>query len=117
MTTYSRSDLAVRVLRDLGLVAAEEPPSADDQTFAEETVASVYAELAMRGISLPDGSDQALPHAFLVCVSKRIGIDVASAFGLISVSDAELAKPVAERALRVLSAKPPTGQTAPADYY
>lgn len=109
--------MAERVLRDLGLVAAEESPSADDLAFAEETVASVYAELAARGISLPDGSDEALPQAHLVCVSKRIGLDVATAFGLISVADAELAKPVTERALRVLAARRPTGQIAPATYF
>lgn len=117
MTTYSRTDLALRVLRDLGLVAAEETPSQDDQTFAEETVASVYAELAARNISLPNGSDEALPQEHLVCVSKRIGLDVATAFGLISVSDAEMAKPVAERTLRELAMRRPTGQTAPADYF
>lgn len=117
MTTFSRSDLAVRVLRDLGLVAAEETPSADDQTFAEETVESVYAELAAVGISLPDGSDQALPEKHLVCVSKRIGLDVGPAFGLFSIADAEVAKPVAEQRLRALSAKPPTGQTIPVDFF
>ena len=30
MTTYSQSDLATRVLRDLGLIGAEEVPSAAD---------------------------------------------------------------------------------------
>lgn len=109
--------MAVRVLRDLGLVAAEETPSADDQTFTEETVESVYAELAAVGISLPDGNDQALPEKHLVCLAKRIGLDVAPAFGLISISDAELAKPVAERRLRALAMRPATGQVAPADYF
>lgn len=117
MTTFSRSDLATRVLRDLGLVAAEETPPADDQTFAEETVQSVYAELAAVGISLPDGNDQALPEKHLVCVSKRIGLDVGTAFGLFSVADAEVAKPIAEQRLRALAAKPPTGQVAPSDYF
>jgi hypothetical protein len=31
MTTYIQSDLATRVLRDLGLISAEEVPSAADQ--------------------------------------------------------------------------------------
>lgn len=117
MPTYSRSDLALRVLRDLGLVAAEETPSADDLSFSEETIASVYAELAAVGITLPNGSDEALPQEHLVCVSKRIGLDVATGFGLISTADAELAKPVAERRLRQLAARRPTGQIAPATYY
>jgi len=117
MTVYSRADLAARVLRDLGLVAAEESPSADDLAFAEETISSVYGELAMRGIALPNGSDAALPGEFLVAVSKRIALDVATAFGLISVSDAELAKPVTERALREMAMRRPTGQSVPVDYF
>ena len=117
MTTYSRTDLATRVLRDLGLIAAEESPSADDLAFSEETVQSVYAELAAIGITLPDGSDEVLPHEHLVCVSKRIGLDVATGFGLISVSEAELAKPVAERRLRALAMRRPTGQIAPNEYF
>lgn len=117
MTTYSQSDLATRVLRDLGLVASDEDPSADDLSFAEETVGSVYAELALRGISLPNGSDTALPAEYLVCVSKRIGLDVGPAFGLFSMADAETAKPIVERTLRALAAKPPTGSRAEAEYF
>ncbi len=116
MTTFSRTDLATRVLRDLGLIAAEESPSADDLAFAEETVESVYAELALRGISLPNGSDQALPDQHLVCVARRIALDVAPAFGLISVADSELAKPAAEKALRELAMRRPTGQLVPAEF-
>jgi hypothetical protein len=35
MTTYSQSDLATRVLRDLGLIGAEEVPSATDLDLRE----------------------------------------------------------------------------------
>lgn len=117
MTVYSSVDLATRILRDLGLIAAEESPSADDLAYVQETSGSVFSELTLRGITLPNGSDQALPQEFLVCLSKRIGIDVATGFGLISVADAELAKPVTERALRELSMRRPTGQAIPYDYF
>ncbi len=36
MTTYSQSDLATRVLRDLGLIGAEEVPSAADLQWSAE---------------------------------------------------------------------------------
>lgn len=117
MTIYSKADLGVRVLRDLGLVAAEETPSADDQTFAEETIGSVFAELTERSIPLPNGSDSAVPQAYLVCLSKRIGLDLAPSFGLLSLADAEVAKPVAERALRELAMRRPTGQAIPVDHF
>lgn len=117
MTTYTRADIATRALRDLGLVASDEAPSADDQVYAEETIASVYAEMAARGISLPNGSDEALPLELLAIVTRRVALDIAPAFGLASIADSEAAKPVLERNLREIAAKPPSGAVADAEYF
>lgn len=117
MTTYSRSELATRVLKDLGLVDARETPDADDLEWAEETVASVTAQLATEGVTIANGSDEALPLEYLVQLSKRIGLDVGPSFGLFSIAEAEAAKPIANAALRRMNAKPATGSIAEATYY
>lgn len=117
MTTYTRADMAERVLRDLGLVAAEEPVSAADLSFVEETIESVFGELSLVGIFLPNASEDSIPHEIYAALSKRIGLDVAPAFGLVDAAQAEIAKPIAERRLRELSMAPATGAVAEATYF
>lgn len=115
--TYSRADLAERVLKDLGLVDARDPVDADDQAWAEETVASVTAQLASEGVFVWNGSDEALPLEYLVPLSKRIGLDVGPSFGLFSIAEAELAKEAANRTLRRMNAKRPTGSVVAVEYF
>lgn len=109
MTVFSRSDLATRVLKDLGITNASETPTADDLSWAAETIASVTAQLATEGIHIWNGSDQALPESYLVPLSKRICLDVGPSFGLYTIAEAETAKPIANATLRRMNAKPPTG--------
>lgn len=117
MTTYSRSDLATRVLKDLGLCDARETPEADDTAWVEETIGSVAAQLAVEGIVIWNGSDQAVPLEYFVALSKRIGLDVGPSFGLFTMADAELAKPVANATLRRMNAKQPTGSRLEVEYF
>jgi len=117
MTTYSRSDLATRVLRDLALVYATEVPSAADLEWAEETVSSVVAQLSVEGIRVWNGSDQSVPQEYLVPLSKRIGLDIGPSFGLFSIAEAEQAKPMANAALRRMGMVQPTGEVAQAEYF
>lgn len=117
MTTYTRADLAARVLRDLGLYAPEESIDGNDQEWAEETIASVTAQLAAEGITIWNGSDEALPLEYLVCLSKRIGLDIGPSFGLFSVAESEAAKPVANATLRRLAASLPTGSVLETEYF
>lgn len=117
MTTYTKSDLATRVLKDLGLVGADETPSADDLSWAEETIGAVVAQLASEGIFIMGGSDETVPQEYLVPLSKRIGLDIGPSFGLFSIADAEQAKPSANTTLRRMAAKPATGSVVEVDYY
>lgn len=117
MTTYSRSDLATRVLRDLGLVGADETPSSADQSWAEETVASEVALLTAKGIPIWNGSDEAVPLEYLTLLSRRIGLAVGPSFGLIDLGTATQAMPLVEMDLRRLAAKQPTGSVAEAQYF
>lgn len=103
MTTYSQSDLATRVLKDLGLVAAEEIPSAADLDWAMETVSSEVAMLGSIGLPIWDGSDMAVPLEYLTPLSRRIGLAVAPSFGLMDQPNAEAAMREAERYLTLMA--------------
>lgn len=104
MTTFSLSDLGTRVLKDLGLVAAEETPSADDQAWSEETVSSEVQMLSGIGLPIWNGSEMAVPQEYLTILSRRIGLAVAPSFGLMDMASAQLAMREAERYLTILAA-------------
>ena len=103
MTTFSQTDLATRVLRDLGLVESEETPSDVDIAFALETISSETASMGVRGVPIMNGSDESIPLEYLTALSRRIGLAVAPAFGLITIADAARAIPEAESLLSELS--------------
>jgi hypothetical protein len=109
MTTYSRADLATRVLKDLGLISAEETPSAVDLEWSGETIDSVVPMLAALGLPIWNGSEMAVPQEYLVPLSGRIGLSVAPSFGLMSPAEAMLATREAERNL-TLMANPRAGR-------
>lgn len=104
MTTYSRSDLAVRVLKDLGLIGSEETPSAADLEWAEETVSSEVAMLSVIGLPIWNGSDMAVPLEYLTPLSRRVALAVAPSYGLMDQAAAQLAMREAERYLAVMAA-------------
>lgn len=117
MTTYTTNEMATRVLKDLGLIAAEEEPSAADLSFAVETVQSEVTMLNAKGIPVWNGSDVEVPQEYLTALSRRIGLAVGPSFGLMSIAEAEQAMPLAEANLRVLGMTPGTGATMEAEYF
>ena len=104
MTTYSRSDLATRVLRDLGLIASDEDPSPDDLAWAEVTVSFEVGLLNNIGLPIWNGSEMAVPESYLTTLSRRIGLAVAPSFGLMDMATAQLAMREAERYLTIMAA-------------
>jgi len=116
MTTYSLSDMATRVLKDQGLIAAEEVPSATDLEWAEETVSAEIAMLAALGMPIWNGSAIAVPQEYLTPLSRRIGLAFAPSFGLMTVAQAEAAMPLAETNLRRMATIPATGEILQVDY-
>lgn len=104
MTTYTLSDLATRVLKDLGIVGSEETPSDDDQAWAEETVSSEVQMLADIGLPIWNGSEMAVPQSYLTTLSRRIGLAVAPSYGLADLATAQMAMREAERSLAIMAA-------------
>jgi hypothetical protein len=104
MTTYTRAELATRVLKDLGLIGAEETPSAVDLAWAEETCSSETALLSAIGMPIWNGSDLAVPLEYLTPLSRRIGLAIAPSYGLADPASAQAAMRESERVLQILAA-------------
>jgi len=104
MTTYSQTDLATRMLKDLSLVAADEVPSATDLEWANETVSSEVAMLGSVGLPIWNGNEMAVPQEYLTILSRRCGLAVAPSFGLMTFTAAQEAMREAERYMTVMAA-------------
>lgn len=112
MTTYSQSDLATRVLLELGLINAEETPSATDLNWATEAVSSEVAMLASIGLPIWNGSDLSVPVEYLAPLARRVALAVAPSYGLMSLDAAQSAMNEAERYLTMM-ANPRNGIPSP----
>ena len=117
MTTFTKADLATRILRDAGLIGAEETPSAIDLLFAEETLSSEIELMEAKGIRIWNGSEIEVPNGYLTTLSRRIVLAIGPAFGLMSSAEATVAINAVERDLRTLSAVPATDAVVKSTYY
>lgn len=117
MTTYTGTQLATRVLKDLGLIGAEETPTAADQTWAEQTCQAEIGLLAAKGIPIWNGGDESIPHEYLTTLSRRIGLGLAPSFGLTDIATATLAMRAAEDDLRILGSVQATGKVLENEYF
>ena len=117
MTSYTITQLATRVLKDEGLIAAEETPSSVDLNWSIETCQSEIELLASKGIVIWDGSQFDIPQNYYTALSRRIGLALAPSFGLADVAAATQALPIAENDLRILGQKPATGEVQVAEYF
>lgn len=104
MTTYTDDQFATRVLKDLGLVAAEETPSYADLEWAKETAMSEILMLNALGIPIWNGSELDIPPEYLSTLSRRVGLAIAPSFGLTDLAAAQNAMRAAENALTILAA-------------
>lgn len=104
MTTYTQAQLATRMLRDLGLIGAEETPWASDLEWAEETVASEIQMLSTLGLPIWNGSEISIPEEYLTLISRRCGAAIAPSYGLMSQAEAIATMEAAERNLTILAA-------------
>jgi len=71
--------IATMALTELGVIAADETPSASDQALALDKVASVHAALDAQGLVWWDAT--AVPRAFVEEYTKLTGQAAASSFG------------------------------------
>jgi hypothetical protein len=102
--TYTENQFATRVLKDLGLIGAEETPSSADLAWAKETASSEIALLSATGIPIWDGSNIAIPLEYLSTLSRRVGLALTPSFGQTDMATAQNAMREAERPLAVMAA-------------
>lgn len=117
MTTYSKTELATRILRDAGLIGAEETPSAVDLEFAEETLSSEIDLMAATGINIWNGGEESVPNYYYTALSRRIVLAISPAFGLASAAEVEVGIDRVEKTLRKLSSVPGTDAVVKSDYF
>lgn len=103
MTTYTEDQFGVRLLKDLGLCAPDETPSAEDLDWAKETAASEINMLSSINLPIWNGSELAIPVEYLTVLSRRVGLAVAPSFGLVDPATAQLAMREAERYLTLMA--------------
>lgn len=104
MTTYTADEFGTRVLKDLGLIGAEETPTSADLEWAKETASSEIMMLSALNLPIWNGSDLAIPQEYLSTLSRRVALAVAPSFGLVDMATAQQAMREAERSLVVLAA-------------
>jgi hypothetical protein len=107
MTTYTANEFGTRVLKDLGLVGAEETPSSADLEWAKETAAAEISMLAALNLPIWNGSEVAIPQEYLTMLSRRVGLAVAPSFGMMDAASAMSAMREAERYLTELASPRP----------
>jgi hypothetical protein len=103
MTLYSETEFATRVLKDLGLIDADETPSASDLAWAKETANAEIALLNAINLPIWNGSEMAIPIEYLTTLSRRVGIAIEPSFGLASLTESQLAMREAERYLTMMA--------------
>lgn len=91
------------MLKDLGLIGAEETPDANDLAWANETIGSEVALLRALELPIWNGSELSVPQEYLTTLSVRCGLAVAPSYGMMSQAEAITAKEVAERNLTILA--------------
>lgn len=114
---YSISDLATRALRKANLIGAEETASAADMEYAEESITSDTAALAVEGIVILNGTEQVIPVEQLEPLARYYAITFKEDYGLMPTVQAIQAREFEKRILWKLCQVGPTGELADAYYY
>jgi hypothetical protein len=104
MTTYTEDEFGTRVLRDLGMIGAEETPSSADLEWAKETAASEIQMMGSLNLPIWNGSELSIPSEYLTTLSRRVCLAVAPSFGLTDLATAQASMREAERSLTLLAA-------------
>jgi hypothetical protein len=104
MTQYTTNDLAVRVLRDLNIIAADEIPAASDMSYTLETIRSEFARMEADGIKMWSTTIDSINHVYLTELSRRMGFAIGPAFGVMDAATGEAGKAASENVIRRLGA-------------
>lgn len=85
MATRTRTQLATAVLRHLGLVNAEEAPSATDMAYVKERYDGILAEMDDQNMVYWD--DDAVPYIIYEPLVQLVALSVGTAYGIPSLAE------------------------------
>lgn len=116
-TTRTQAELARAVMEDLGLIAANEDPSADDQSMILRRYTNLLAEWQDDNIVYWDAD--AIPYETFEALVSVMRIVVGPAFGIPGLAGENLdaALEGAKRRIRRRIVKPASGQPIEVDYF
>ena len=114
MTTYTKADLAAKVLRQPGLYGPDETISSADQEDAENVAEALVDTLASMNIFIPNGSVAVVPSAWYIPLAQFIALYLLQAFGGPAPTNDQIQGAVMP--LRVMSATKATGAVLEGEY-
>lgn len=114
---FTLAQLATRVLKDVGMLGAEETPSSADMAWAQETCSSEIDLMAAKGINIWNGSENEIPNEYLTTLSRRIGLTIAPSYGAGDMASVNAQIVALEKDLRRISAKPSSGAVVETEYF
>ncbi len=97
MTTYTINEFATHVLKELGVIGAEETPTSADLEWTKEKAQSEIMFLNGIGIPVWNGSEISIPQEYLSALSRRVALAVGPSYGLGDGPSAQMAMREAER--------------------
>jgi hypothetical protein len=115
MTVYSKSDLASKALREAALYAPDEDIDPNDQTDAEVKAAALVLTLESESIFIPNGSVNAVPEDWYIPLAQYVAMYLLPSYGGPFPTSDQITG--AQRVLRRMAAKHPTGSVAEAEYF
>jgi hypothetical protein len=115
----TKADLVVSVLQGLRIIAAAENPSAEDSALVQAAYDSKLAEWRRRGLvwwTNTDATTQEIPSEVFATLSDLMESECAGSFGVgqdMSRADKRAEENELLRGLRMMNAKPPSGEVTP----
>lgn len=79
--SYTTTDLATHVLRELGVLDATESPDTEDEGYVTDAYEAKWEELAAPGMQLAYWPRTAIPRPILLILRDLLMLEVAGAFG------------------------------------
>ena len=115
MATFTKAQIATKVLQRLNVVGANEAPSDEDSAFVQEAYTAVYDELAELGL-VTWGASDSIPGKAMFSVRELVAQRVLDDF--VDRATVEINPAGAEADLRRLTnAKERPYRPAPVDYF
>lgn len=116
--SYTTTQLADAVLREMAVVDASETPDTADRTYVTDTYTALWEELASHGTELAYWSPTVIPNAVFLVLRDLLVLECQGAFGRpLPPAEKDARRAVIERRLRKHVQVQRSGRPVQADYF